>query len=214
MKKITILITDDHQLIREGWALMLNNDERFHVTAIAASGDQAIELAKSILPDIVLMDINMAGMNGFEATEIIKSISPGTKVIGVTMHSSPFYAKKMISKGASGFVTKNSTAEELIQAILEVHDGRIFICDEVKNILSEQEQEGDLYNPGINSLSKRELEVVQYIKNGFSSKEISGKLGISSKTIEVHRYNILKKLAMPNTAALVNFVNANGFLVI
>lgn len=211
MKKITILIVDDHLLIRESWSLVLNKDERFNVIATADSGEQAILLVKSLHPDIVLMDINMTGLNGFETTEIIKNISPATKVIGVSMHSVPAYAKKMISKGASGYVTKNSSTQEFINAIQEVQQGKIFICEEVKNILVHQQLEGKHNESGINRLSKRELEVILNIKNGLSSKEIAGKLGISSKTIEVHRYNILKKLTLSNTAALVNYANSNGF---
>ena len=210
MKKITILIADDHQLIRETWTYMLNNDPRFMVVGVAATGEQAIELAKESRPDIVLMDINMGDMSGFEATRQVKKISPGSKIIGVSMHSMPVCAKKMMKMGASGYVTKNSGKEEFFRAIIEVNSGKTYICEEVKNILTEQEMESDNHKPGINSLSKRELEIVMFIKDGISSKEISNQLGLSIKTVEVHRYNILKKLTLPNAAALVNFVNHQG----
>lgn len=211
MKKITILIADDHQLIRDTWTLILNSDQRFNVVAIAASGEQAIEFSRSTLPDIVLMDINMGDVNGFDATGIIKKISPGSKVIGVSMHCTPVYAKKMLRMGGSGYVTKNSGMEEFIKAILEVQQGKTYICEEVKDILVQQELESDNPKPDIGQLSKRELEVIRFIKNGFSSREIGDQLGITLKTIEVHRYNILKKLTLPNTAALVNFANCNCF---
>ena len=210
MKKISILLADDHQLIRETWKFILESDPRFTVAGTAENGEQAIELAINLRPDIVLMDINMHEMNGFEATKQIKKLSPGSKVIGVSMHAIPAYAKKMLSVGASGYVTKNSSKNEFIKTIIEVSEGKISICDEVKNIITSHEMDSGTAKQDINSLSKRELEIVQYIKKGMSSKEISGQLSVSIKTIEVHRYNILKKLTLPNSAALVNFVNSQG----
>ena len=210
MEKISILLADDHQLIRETWKYILDADPRFTVVGTAENGEQAIELAMNTRPKVVLMDINMHEMSGFEATKQIKKVSPGSKVIGVSMHSMPAYAKKMLSLGASGYVTKNSSKSDLIKAIIEVNEGKISICDEVKNIITTHELEPDTPKQDINSLSKRELEVVQFIKKGLSSKEISGQISVSIKTVEVHRYNILKKLALPNSAALVNFVNQYG----
>jgi DNA-binding NarL/FixJ family response regulator len=125
------------------------------------------------------------------------------------MHSMPAYAKKMMKAGASGYVSKTSGSKELIKAITEVLEGRTYICDEVKNFIvnNEMESEG---KPNINLLSKRELEIVQFVSSGLSSKEISDQLHLSLKTIEVHRYNILKKLDLPNSAAMVNYVNHLG----
>ena len=122
------------------------------------------------------------------------------------MHSQPAYAKKMLQIGAKGYVTKNSSRDEMFKAILEVHKGNRYICDEVKNILSEQIMD-DGPSQGINALSERELQIVKLIKEGFSSKEISVQLNISLKTVEVHRHNILKKLKLKNSASLVNFIN-------
>jgi DNA-binding NarL/FixJ family response regulator len=133
------------------------------------------------------------------------------KIIGVSMHSMPAYVKKMLKMGSSGFVTKNSTKEELFEAIIQVCQGKTYICEEVKQIVAKQEFETDESKPDISILSRRELEVVQLIKNGLSSREISSRLGVSLRTIEVHRYKILKKLTLPNAAALVNFVNHQGF---
>ena len=212
MKKISILIADDHLLIRDTWTIILNNDPRFDVVAVASSGEQAVELAKTICPDIVLMDINMGNLNGFEATKLVKSFSPGSKIIGVSMHAMPDYAKKMLKMGASGYVTKNSSREEFIHAILEVQQGQTYICSEVKEILSRWEFELTTNNkPDFNSLTKRELGVIAFIKDGLSSREIGEKLILSLKTIEVHRYNILKKLNLRNTASLVNLMNQHGY---
>jgi two-component system invasion response regulator UvrY len=208
MEKITILIADDHTLVRETWSFILNTDPRFKVIAESGSGEDAVELAKQLRPNVVIMDINLPGMNGIEATQLIRKYSPGSKILGVSLHTQPTYARKMIQKGAMGYVTKNSSREEMFKAIMEVQNGRKYICDEIKNILSEQVISGDdSNNNGLNSLSQREIEIIGFIKKGSSSKEIADSLNISVKTVEVHRYNILKKLNLKNAAALVNFIN-------
>ncbi|MGB3006338.1 MAG: response regulator transcription factor [Chitinophagaceae bacterium] len=210
MEKITIMLVDDHKLIRESWAFILNSDSRFKVIGETSDVNEAIEISKEKRPDIILMDINMNPINGFEATKLVRKFVPGSKVIGISMHSMPTYAKKMLQMGALGYVTKNSSKDELFHAILEVYAGKKYICEEIKNILAHQELEENDGKPDMNHLSRREIDIVQLIKEGLSSKEIGLKLDISLKTVEVHRYNILKKLNLKNTAALVNFINAQG----
>jgi DNA-binding NarL/FixJ family response regulator len=210
MEKISILLVDDHKLIRESWSFILNSDERFEVVGETSSGDEAVEVAKNKRPQIVLMDINMTPVNGFDATRLIRKFSPGSKVIGISMHSMPAYARRMLQLGAMGYVTKNSSKDEMINAIIEVNNGKKYVCDEVKNILAQQELEEDGGPPDMNVLSRRELDIAKLIKEGMSSKEIALQLDISLKTVEVHRYNILKKLSLKNTAALVNFINTHG----
>jgi DNA-binding NarL/FixJ family response regulator len=211
MEKITILLVDDHKLIRESWSFILNSDSRFEVIGETSNPEEAVEIAKAKKPKIVLMDINMTPINGFEGTKLIRKYSPGSKVIGISMHSMPAYARKMIQLGAMGYVTKNSSKDELINAIIEVFNGHKYICDEVKNILAQQELEDEGNGqPDMNVLSRRELDIVQLIRDGLSSKEIATRLDISLKTVEVHRYNVLKKLNLKNTAALVNFINTQG----
>ena len=207
MEKISILIADDHKLIRETWSFILNNDTRFMVVAECGDSEQAVEMARTKKPQIVLMDINMTPISGFEATEKIRKVSPGSKVIGVSMHSQPAYAKKMLQIGARGYVTKNSSKEEMITAILEVHAGNKYICDEIKNNISELVLEENKDVPNVNALTEREIQIINLIKEGQSSKEIAQSLNISLKTVEVHRHNILKKLKLKNSASLVNFIN-------
>jgi DNA-binding NarL/FixJ family response regulator len=207
MEKISILIADDHKLIRETWSFILNNDNRFVVVAECGDSEQAVEMARTKKPQIVLMDINMTPISGFEATEKIRKVSPGSKVIGVSMHSQPAYAKKMLQIGARGYVTKNSSKEEMITAILEVHAGNKYICDEIKNNISELVLEENKDVPNVNALTEREIQIINLIKEGQSSKEIALSLNISLKTVEVHRHNILKKLKLKNSASLVNFIN-------
>ena len=208
MEKISVLIADDHKLIRETWSFILNNDPRFIVVADCGDSDQAVELARNKKPQIVLMDINMAPASGFEATEKIRKYSPTSRIIGISMHSQPAYAKKMLQIGARGYVTKNSSKEEMIEAILEVHSGNKYICDEIKNNISELVLEENKEMPNVNALTEREIQIIQLIKEGQSSKEIAAHLTISLKTVEVHRHNILKKLKLKNSASLVNYINS------
>lgn len=128
MEKITILITDDHMLIRQTWNFLLNADTRFKVVAEAANGEEALGLAIELHPDIVIMDINLPGINGIEATELILKSCPGTKILGVSMHTQPAYVRKMMRVGAMGYVTKNSSCEEMCKAIMEIHNNRKYIC--------------------------------------------------------------------------------------
>ena len=207
MKKISILIADDHKLLRQTWSVIMNSDERFNVIAECANGEEAIERARQLKPNVVIMDINLPGINGIEATEQIRKFSPGSKILGVSIHSEPGFARKMIQKGALGYLTKNSSREEMFGAIVEVANGREYICSEIKNRLSDQLINEEYQDDGINSLSKREIEIIGKIRNGLPSKEIANELNISTKTVEVHRHNIFKKLNLKNVASLVNFIN-------
>ena len=210
MNKISILIVDDHKLIRESWSLILNTDPRFEVIGEISNGEEAVAFVGNIKPDIILMDVNMKPMSGFDATKIIKKIAPLSKIIGVSIHNMPAYAKKMLSLGAMGYITKNSSKDEMINAIIEVNHGNKYVCEEVKGILMKRELEGNAETPEMSVLSRRELEVIHLIRDGLSSKEIASQFGIALKTIEVHRYNILKKLKLKNTASLINFINEQG----
>jgi DNA-binding NarL/FixJ family response regulator len=207
MKQISTLIADDHTLVRETWSFILNSDERFNVIAECGSGEEAVDLARQLNPDVIIMDINLPGISGIEATGLIHQYAPASKVLGVSLHTQPAYARKMIQNGASGYVTKNSSRDEMFKAIIEIHEGRKYICEEIKNILSEQVINGGDAQNDVNTLSLREIEIIKLIRKGLSSKQIAETLCISFKTVEVHRYNILKKLNLRNTAALVNYIN-------
>jgi two-component system invasion response regulator UvrY len=153
------------------------------------------------------MDINLPGINGIEATEQIRKFSPGSKILGVSMHNQPGFARRMIQKSALGYVTKNSSREEMIEAIMEVSAGRKYLCREIKDRLSDQLINEEDQNNGIDILSQREIEVIRQVKKSLSSKEIANELNVSTKTVEVHRHNIFKKLNLKNVASLLNFVN-------
>jgi len=212
-KKITILITEDHMLVRQTWNFLLNSDPRLQVIADCGTGEEAVELARTLRPDVVIMDINLRGISGLEATPLIRKYSPGSKILGVSLHSQPAYARKMMQQGAMGYVTKNSSGEEMIKAIIEINSNRKYICDEIKSILSEQMINGEAVADKMHLLSKREIDIISYIRKGLSSREIAETICISVKTVEVHRYNILKKLNMKNVAALVNYINSSQLVL-
>ena len=209
---ISILIADDHRLIRETWTILLNRDSRFKVIGSCSNSEEAVKMTKQKHPEVVLMDINMSPFSGIEATRIIRESSPDTRIIGVTMHSQPAYAKKMLQMGASGYVTKNSSREEMFSAILEVSKGNKFVCSEIKDLISEGAHEPESL-AAINTLTEREMDVINEIKQGHSSKEISRNLEISLKTVEVHRHNILKKLKLKNAASLIHYMNMRSPLI-
>ena len=205
--KITIIIFDDHNLIAEMWSELINSDERFLVQGICNdTSDKSIELVRIKRPDIVIMDINIQPISGIDATKLVKKASPGTKVIGVSMHNQPSFAKRMLKNGAMGYVTKSSNRNEMFEAILSVSAGNIFICKEIQENLSKQVFVDD-DTPDISKLSEREIDVLKHIKDGLSSKEIAVKLFLSARTVEVHRSNILKKLNLKNTASLLKFIH-------
>jgi two-component system, NarL family, invasion response regulator UvrY len=142
MKKdvIRIVITDDHQLMRETWKLLLEQHEGLEVIALCTNGAEAIEVARNEKPDIMLLDINMSPVNGFEATRKITKLAPSVKIIGMSVNNQTAYARNMIQLGARGYVTKNSPREEMIHAIQEVHIGRKYICEEILKKMNREDE--------------------------------------------------------------------------
>src|SRR5687767_1987630 len=128
---IKLIIVDDHQMVRETWKMILEKEDRFEVIADCGSGREAISCAATLQPDVILMDVNMSPMNGLETTSTIMEQQPHLKIIGVSINNEPSYAKNMMQCGAKGYVTKNTTREEMITAILEVHQGNTYICSEM-----------------------------------------------------------------------------------
>lgn len=213
MKKLSILVADDHTLLRQAWRIVINSQPNLEVIGEANSGKEAVDKVMALRPDLVLMDVGLPEMDGITATLHITQKTPGTKVLALSAHTQPSYARKMIQVGALGYLTKNVSALELIRAIDEVSQGRKYICNEIKENLSMQVFSDDTDTPDINVLSHRELEIVELIREGLSSREIAARLFISAKTAEAHRYNIMRKLKMKNTASLVNFINRQGQMV-
>ena len=191
------------------WSMILSQDERFVVCAQASNGDEAVELAKAMRPNVVLLDINIPPSNGFEVAKLIRKYSPGSKILGISMYDFPAYAKRMFSIGGRGYITKNSPVEELVTAILTVSEGETYLCRQIKDVLDKQVaklENGEQQS----SLTKREFEIISRIKEGLTSKEIADRLDLSISTVNIHRYSIFKKLRIKNVAALMNFTHLQG----
>lgn len=131
---VKVLIADDHNMVREAWALLLSRDQRLSIVATCENGEQAIALCRKIAPDVVLMDINMAPVNGIEATKAIRQFSTEIKIIGISVHTDLPYLNALMLAGANGYVTKNSPAEEMIKAILLVMEGQQYFCKEIADL--------------------------------------------------------------------------------
>jgi len=213
MKKIRIAVVDDHKLIREMWSILFAEKKSIELVGQSGELDDAVKMITNVRPDLVLLDINLLGSSAFDAIPMIRKFSPGTRIIIVSMHNNPAYAKKVLKLGAKGYITKNSSNDEVITAIDEVMDGRIYVCSEIKDFLFEQSLNKEPAQMDIKSLSIRELEIVALLVKGYSSKEIANDLFISPRTAEVHRHNILKKLRLKNTASLISFINNNDIIL-
>ncbi len=205
---IRILIADDHKLFRETLEHVISKEPAFQVVASCGSSNEAIDAVRSANPDIVLMDINIQPFSGIEATQQLSLFSK-TKVIGLSMHASAGYAKNMIKAGANGYITKNSSKEEIFAAITAVAGGTKYFCAEIKNLIAENEIAGVATSP-VERLTKREVEIVHLITEGLTSKEIAARLLVATRTIQVHRHSILKKLQLKNGPSLVKYVHANA----
>jgi DNA-binding NarL/FixJ family response regulator len=208
MNKIRILLVEDHKLIRETWTSMLNSDERFEVIGAYGDTKEAISFALLEHPDIVLMDININPLNGFQATTRLTEIVPKSKVIALSFHSEMVFVQKMFASGAKGYMTKNSGCEELTDAIIRVHAGNQYVCAEVRDKGFEVVPLSQVKGPATYLLTNKEIQVSHYLQDGLPTKEIAGKLNISARTVSVHRYNIFKKLDVNNSVSLINLLNS------
>jgi two-component system invasion response regulator UvrY len=194
-------------MVREMWKLVLNAQPDFRIIADCGSAKEAEQIMQEIDPDVVMLDINLSGDSGFDLLPKIMLYLPNARILAVSMHNIVSYAKRIMNMGAYGYVTKNSTNEELFDAIRSVNIGKKYLCKEVKDLLANQFIEKDNSLPDVNDLSKREVQIISCLREGKSSKEIAELLKISLRTVEVHRYNILHKLKLKNTAALINFIS-------
>jgi two-component system response regulator NreC len=204
--KIKLLITDDHQLFREGLANLLFSALDIEVIAQAENGKEAIEKAKQFKPDVVLLDIAMPKMNGIEATRELKRIMPNVKIVAVSMHSEKQYVKGILEAGADGYLLKNCTYRQLTDAIYSVYSGKKFLSEDVTELvingyLDPSKTNSDRYS----ALSAREKEIFVLFAEGKSTREIGETLFISVKTVGTHKQHILKKLGVKNTADIVKY---------
>ncbi len=208
-KKIRILLTDDHKLIREGIASMLSQTDDIEVVGSVGSGEEAINECREKTPDVVLMDIMMPGMTGIEATRWIKTTDPDIKVILLTQEISKEYVSAAIKSGVEGYLPKDLDKDTLIEALRTVAGGGRFFNDAIMKLVFEdfyQAEKAKTTRTRLpNELTNREYEVLTLVASGKSNKEVAEQLFISVKTVETHKTNILEKLGLKNTPELVKY---------
>jgi two-component system response regulator NreC len=226
MNTIRLMLVDDHDIVRTGLKSFLDTQEGLQVVAEASSGSEAIEKAQEIHPDVVVMDITMPGMDGREATRRLRELDQECYVIALTVHEDKQYLFEMISAGASGYVTKQVAAEELVNAIRCVAMGNVYLqpvlarwlLDDYRRLLDQtppearhyqEQKEGEI---GLEVLSKRELQVLEAVAEGYTNNEIGAQLGISPKTVARHRERIMHKLNLHSSTELVKFAIRTGLI--
>jgi len=219
MKNIKILIADDHEVVRDGLKNILLTLGNISVVGEVANGEDAVNQYNTLKPDLVIMDISMPGMNGIEATRIIKENDPEAKILVLTMHDNQEYLNQIIRSGAKGFVLKNTDKDELLQAVKTVAAGENFFSKDISKLTidnyirsAKDTEKSETYKEV--PLTKREIEILKFIAEGHSNQEIANKLFISYNTVDTHRKNIMHKLSIKNTAGLVRYAIEKGLIEI
>ncbi len=211
-QKIRILVADDHPVVRKGLQSCLIRQECLKLVGEAADGEEALQKALSLLPDVVLLDISMPRRDGLAVTAALRKDAPQIKVLILSMHSNKEYLFRIIQAGAHGYVSKGASPEELLHAIQSVHRGETFFSPEIAQAaLNQLVNNGGKKEP-FAQLTGREREVLVLIAQGRSNKEIASQLGIGVRTIETHRERIMRRLDIHSVAGLTKFAIANGLV--
>jgi len=213
---ITVLLAEDHMIVREGLRTLLEAEGDIKVVGEAETGHQAVELTRTLRPDVVVMDIAMPSLNGLEATRQIRKAVPGTKVLMLSAHSDDAYVEQVIALGASGYLLKQTSAHVLAQAVREVHKGNTFFSPAIARRMHKRDELSPDHRERTRKkdarLSSREVEVFQLIAEGQANKQVAAELGISVKTVEKHRQRLMEKLNIHDTAGLTRYAITAGII--
>jgi DNA-binding NarL/FixJ family response regulator len=217
MNSITVLLADDHAVVRAGLRSLLEAENGIQVVGEAQDGREAVRLTKKLLPAVVVIDIAMPLLNGLEATRQILKAVPATKVLILSAHSDDEYVDEVIRIGAAGYLIKQTSAHILSEAIRQAHKGKAFFDPSVAKRLEDRQQSPRLGVAGWRTkgnvgLTSREVEVLQLIAEGKANKQSAAELGISIKTVEKHRQNLMSKLDLHDTAGLTRYAIAAGII--
>lgn len=209
MEKINIVLADDHILVRKGIKAMLESEEALNVVGEAGNGKEALEVAKQLHPDILVLDIRMPEMTGLEAAALLAQVSPTTKALILSMHDSEEYVLQALDAGAYGYLLKDTDKTEFVKALKQIHAGNKYFSGAVSNVLANRllDTKSFIRNPNADDqyhLTKREREILRMVINGAPNKEIADSLGKSVRTVETHRFNIMKKIGVNNAIDMVN----------
>jgi DNA-binding NarL/FixJ family response regulator len=209
----TIVVVDDHKIVREGLVRLLQEREDFTVIGEASDGEEAVQMVLDKQPDIVIMDIWMPRLSGIDATRRLGKRDCDSKILVLSMHESRTYVEEVLRAGASGYIVKNSAATDLIQAIDAVCGGASYLSPAItQQVVDAIARPGDTSPSGVAMLTDREREVLQLIAEGLSSKEIANMLGVSLKTVDSHRSNLMEKLDIHKVSGLVRFAIRAGLV--
>jgi two-component system, NarL family, response regulator NreC len=209
-KKFRILLADDHSVVRQGFRLILENQPDMEVVGEASNGREAVTVAESLQPDVVIMDVTMPELNGIEATRRIGELSPRTRVLALSMHKDSVYVREILRAGAKGYLLKDAAGNDLLAAVRAVARGEAYLSPAVSDaVLTDYRKH--VTNP-IDLLTSREREVLQMIAEGKTNKEIANSLQLSVYTVEAHRGRIMEKLNLHSTGELVRFALRNGLI--
>ncbi len=208
---ITLLLTDDHALVRSGIRRLLEDTGEVEIVGEAECGEDSVELARKLEPDVILMDVNMPGIGGVEACRRILQRNPAQKIIVLTIHNEQTFPKRMLEIGAKGYLTKECGVDEMLEAIRKVYQGGAYIAPSIAQQLALSLLPGNERNP-IDRLSRREFQVMLMISHGLTNAEISEKLCLSPKTISTYRLRLLEKLGAQNEVDLVKIAVEQGMV--
>lgn len=215
-RHITVLLAEDHEIVRQGLRTLLQMEGNFAVVGEAQTGREAVELAATLRPDVILMDIAMPLLNGLGATQQILAADPAARILILSAHSDDAYIERLTAAGAAGFLEKQSSAEILTRAILEVAAGRPYFSPAITRRLAagmhRSLDRNGTPQPAAKQLTGRESEVLQLVAEGQANKQIAAILGISIKTVEKHRQRLMDKLNVHETAGLTRYAIAHGYV--
>jgi DNA-binding NarL/FixJ family response regulator len=211
IKPITVLLAEDHQIVREGFRSLLKHERDIEVIGEAETGRQAVQMIRKLRPAVVVMDIAMPLLNGLEATRQIRKDLPNTKVLILSAHSDDAYVEQVAALGAAGFLLKQTSSHELATAIREVQKGNTYYSPSVSKRVRDRSQKS-LERGSSNRLSSREVEVLQLIAEGKPNKQVAAELGVSFKTVDKHRQHLMAKLNIHDIAGLTRYAIAEGII--
>jgi DNA-binding NarL/FixJ family response regulator len=216
MKRITVLLAEDHLIVREGLQSLLKYERDIEVVGEADSGRQAVALVKKLHPDVVVMDISMPLLNGIEAARQIRKDCPAAKVLILSAYGDDAYVEQLTAMGVGGYLLKQASSHELADAIREVRKGNTVFSPEISRRMGKRSRktpgrEG-AFKQKINHLSSREVEVLQLIAEGMPNKQVAAELGVSFKTVDKHRQHLMAKLDIHDVAGLTRYAIAEGII--
>lgn len=214
LKKIRLLLADDHPVVRQGVRICLEQYNRFEIVGEAGTGDEAIRLACRLSPDVLLLDINMPNTNGLQVTEQLRKLAPHVQVLILSVEDSAQCILQVVRSGAKGYLLKNTTPEELVKAIETVASGQSYFSPPVAQTFQKPQTtaQANTKSRAPAQLTPRELQILGLIVNGYTNKEVAAQLNLSVRTVEAHRENMMRKLHLHNVADLTRYAITNGLV--